>query len=189
MDDMEVDTSNAEHGDISPSASFTENHPESQHAVLVARMNDSSVSQLWPLRMELAGDNTETWRLLFTDIIQHLTAALADTDLCNIYIPPKTQPEAKRLIEHFNDTDLNQWQAGVQKGVKSGDWDDLIAHRTYNLASGDLLLKRNSGTSETSSAKYLQTRIKVRSPKSTQYNSNLYYLKGGKGPAFRRNVS
>lgn len=178
--EVNVPSSSSERDSISPSVSLT--IEPNKRELLAESLNKSSAKGFWSMRMDLAGDSTESWDDLFVDILSQLAIVLVDmnimsltkiladgTDLCNL-------AEAKRVINLFNDTDRNKWKAGVEKALNSKDWDDLIAHRTYNFALGDLLLRRNSDISGTSSAK--STRIKVRSPQSTHYTSNLYYLKG-----------
>jgi hypothetical protein len=191
MDDMEVDTfpSSAEHGYISPSASLIDNPTLNlqEREELVAKMDERSHNEHWAVRMAAEKDPGEL-QMLFGSILFRLTNALAGTSLRNICILFMKRSEAVRAVEY---SDLNELRHGVQLGLEHGDWDYLIAHRMYNFASGDLLLRQNSDTpSSAKSAKsYLHTRIKVCSPQSTQYTTILYYLKGGKGPAFRQNVS
>lgn len=39
--------------------------------------------------------------------------------------------EAEEIVGSFDEDELNEWKVGVQKGVREGDWTDLVARRTY----------------------------------------------------------
>lgn len=167
MDGMKVDTSPSAKYLLPPAYDCPKlDWPESQRAALIAKMNERSHIEGWPYRLEYAENdrNTEAWHCLSVDILSNLTRALADTNLRYICIPFMDVPEAERVAEHFDRVYFTDWQAGVWKGVKSAHWDDLIGHRTYYFAPVDLLLRRNSNTPETTSAKCVHTRIKVYSP-------------------------
>jgi hypothetical protein len=153
---------------LSPSVS--DDYPEldwqeSQRTALIKKMNMMSRALRWPHRLaSIESVDDEVW--LFADILVHLTEKLSKTDLHSKFIPPKQHEAAKEFFEMFNDTDFNRWLAGVQKAVHNDDWDDLIAHRTYIFASGDLVLSQNSDTSATIFKNYFHTRIEVRSPQN-----------------------
>jgi hypothetical protein len=166
LDAQPISTSSSD--DISPSVSYSKldwRGSESQRTALVKNMNMWSHVIGLPNRLPTI-ESVDVEIGFFANILDKLTVELSKTDLHSKFISPKQFEAAKKFIEKFNDTDLNGWRAGVQKAMRNGDWDDLIAHRTYIFASGDLVLSQNSDTSAAIFKNYFHTRIKVRSLQS-----------------------
>jgi hypothetical protein len=141
---------------LSPLASSTEKHPKLDlpQAQLTASNDEMKHFSYRQYREgqfdEGACDDTE-WRQLLPHVLVHLTSRLAETDVKASFISPRTLPQAKEIVEGFSEDEFKEWKDGLQKGVKTGDWADLIAHRTYFLQQIPGLLF-NCSDSEASSS-------------------------------------
>jgi hypothetical protein len=123
--------------------------PRSQLTLLNDEMKDLSRCQDWQIRideLEADGDDTK-WQHLFSHVLIHLASKLA-VDLKASIVPSQTLDQADEIVKSFSEDEFKEWKDGVQKGVKEGDWTDLIAHRTNVLHVVELLL--NFSGSETS---------------------------------------
>jgi len=69
-----------------------------------------------------------------------LTSELSKTDSKSTFLNSLHPSDAAQLINDFNDNELKEWEAGVEKGVKERDWTDLIAHRTYDFTLRDWMV-------------------------------------------------
>jgi hypothetical protein len=139
MDNMDVaPSSGLKRASMSPPpSSSTEKRPKvdlplAQLDALNDMMKNRSRRQMWQTRIENAGNDSQ-WRELFLDILMYLTDALAATDLKGSVIAPRISSQADEIVKGFTEKEEQEWKDGVRKGVKEGDWADLIAHRTSIL--------------------------------------------------------
>ena len=113
---------------------------QQEHKELVAKIDKLSRPWSWPNCVAMAEREKDAsqMRKVFAS---KLTTVLAGTSLRNICIPFMPLEEVLRVVEDSEITDLNEWHTGVQQGIQYRDWNRLIAHRTYNFALRDLLLR------------------------------------------------
>jgi hypothetical protein len=60
-----------------------------------------------------------------------LTRELAGTDMRNSVIAKLSLERADDIVKNFNKDQLEEWKVGLRNGVKSENWVDLVARRTY----------------------------------------------------------
>jgi hypothetical protein len=102
---------------------------------LTANMKLKS-DMFWRHLIETAEEDHEKWLQFQSHVLMSLTDELALTDLKSRIITPRTSAKSREIILAFNEKDSADWKAGMIKGVKEGDWADLIAHRTYYRTLG-----------------------------------------------------
>jgi len=71
------------------------------------------------------------WQMILSDILMHLTSELASTNMKNKVIANLTLHRANKIVESFDEDQLEEWKVGMQDAVKGNDWTNLIEHRTY----------------------------------------------------------
>ena len=90
----------------------------------------SYLGQSWHHTCVEAGDLLETppngGRYYPSSMIELTT----HPDLQGVTMP--VMLKAVEAVGKFNDDELEQWKNGVQKGLKEGDWADLVARCTYH---------------------------------------------------------
>jgi hypothetical protein len=87
----------------------------------------------WELR--ISGDDDSKWQVL-ADVFCDLTTVLATSGLKGSVIPPVSKNEAEDIVRGFTGEEFNEWKDGVNKGVREGDWGELIKHRMFHYTFG-----------------------------------------------------
>ena len=103
--------------------------PQDQmNAINAAMCRDSDISR-WPILLEIEGDNPENLRKLMLAVLMRLTLILSRNGF-NISV--LQVEEADTIVESFNESEYKEWEAGLRTGVKTGNWEHLVVHRTYH---------------------------------------------------------
>ena len=109
--------------------------PQSQLMALNDKMGQHSQRRGWQRQANDAGADISQWRTLSSDILIYLSNELAATDLKANVVTFLLPDQAVELLNGFSHDEFSAWMDGVQKGVKAGDWEDLIDHRAYHPAT------------------------------------------------------
>jgi hypothetical protein len=80
-----------------------------------------------------ADDNIASWRQVFLLVFGATTAALESTDLYPEMIKSTNNLQLLDIIESFSDDEVSEWKQLVRKGLKHGDWNGVVMHRTHHL--------------------------------------------------------
>ena len=124
MDQMDVDVPS-----ISASSSLEKLDPaELDLDGLNDCMKERCRISTWQYRVRLAEGDTSMWQQLFVEVLKCLTRALAATDAI---IATPSDDSADDIVKGFNKDEVEEWKAGVWRGVETDDWSGLITHRTY----------------------------------------------------------
>ncbi|KDR72943.1 hypothetical protein GALMADRAFT_252299 [Galerina marginata CBS 339.88] len=94
--------------------------PEDEMAILNDHMNAETD---WPA-LHQSGMNG----LMFKNILQHLTFELESTSLRYKVLPSLNAVEAKKTLASFSEAELEQWKAGVRRGIEEKNWASLVEH-------------------------------------------------------------
>jgi hypothetical protein len=97
------------------------------------KMNYISKKSLWKTIIDSAANDVSEWQFIFSTILMELVNQAATMDLKNSLIAIPSPSEAKEIVEGFDTKEFEEWKDGVLKGVKEGNWADLIQHRMYLL--------------------------------------------------------
>ena len=97
---------------------------------LAIKMRHHAHLQFWKLRVNTAVSISD-WQPLILVILIYLTRELSETDLKESIITSPSLGSAETLVSCFKDTELEEWKAGIKKGMNDDDWSDLITHRMY----------------------------------------------------------
>jgi hypothetical protein len=103
--------------------------PQAQLTALNKKMTNLSHRERWQTRINEARDDTSEWRDLSSSVLYFLTGQLARTDRKDSFIASSSSDDADEIVKGFTDDDLREWMAGVQQGLKHGNWEDLLEHR------------------------------------------------------------
>ena len=109
--------------------------PQPQLMALNDKMGRHSQRRGWQRQINDAGDDISKWHALSSDILIYLSNELAATDLKANVVTFLLPDQAVELLNGFSHDEFSAWMEGVQKGVKAGDWEDLIDHRAYHPAN------------------------------------------------------
>jgi hypothetical protein len=118
---------------------------DQQQAAINDGVSDIARCQRWQSQIDDAGDDS-AWRKFFSGVICMIT----NEELQAAIIPPQTKSQSIAITKGFSENELREWKDAVQKGVKEGNWTDLITHREYLIISEDWTAM-NYCDSETSS--------------------------------------
>jgi hypothetical protein len=135
--DMDPPTSSAgkwpslpPHTSFEPSAKRTKlDSPDDQLAKVNNQINRVSQVEFWPQQHATASSDSDMFSFM-SRILFILVRVLSTTDAKATTREELKESDADRLIENFTPEELKEWEAGVSKGLRTGDWTDLIAHRT-----------------------------------------------------------
>jgi len=118
----------------SPDPSLIEKRPKHDHqqGVINEKISDIARRQLWQRRIDNAGNDSE-WRDFLSDVI----LVIMNAELQVPIISPQTRPTSIVILKGFSENELREWKDAVRKGVKEGDWTDLLTHREYPITSED----------------------------------------------------
>jgi len=105
--------------------------PDAQLTALNHNMKGKSKSRKWQVFLKEAGDDNSLWLDLLSEILSHLTAELAFTNMKGSVIASPNFERADDIVKSFNKDELEQWKVGMRNGVEKNNWIELIAHRTY----------------------------------------------------------
>ena len=92
------------------------------------------VSNVFNPSFEKVADDQANLKMLSSYILAHLVQLLSTTSAKASTFQPLTAQQAQGVIDGFNDHELDEWKAGLQKGFQDNDWSGLIAHRTSQFA-------------------------------------------------------
>ena len=127
-DQMDVDVPAPSLESLSPSSSFEKLDLK---GVDLETLNVRMAEYCNELNLAMALQFPTNWQLLIVTILSWLTGELSETDIRQSIIVPVTVAGAKNLVKSFTDEELEEWKAGVRRGINSNNWNDLITHRTY----------------------------------------------------------
>jgi hypothetical protein len=84
----------------------------------------------WQLEALTNRADENAWRGVNVLFFQAITEELAATELKSKIIGIPQYKAAQSIVKGLNPKELEQWEAGVLSGVRTGDWQELIKHRT-----------------------------------------------------------
>ena len=110
---------------------------DSVQADLEATLNTISSVGKWSHLVQSADseDGEPVWQYIFERILVEITHTLASTNRKGEFINELTLTQAREILKGFSPEDIKIWRDGVRKGLKDGNWEDLIHHRacTYDI--------------------------------------------------------
>lgn len=141
MADMEVDIltalsspSDMKRPSMSPHPPYEKRHrPDSQQVEINERLTQHANNQAWAFLFDRAGIDLAKWRTFLAQVFFIITNV-------NIF-PPQTLNQSIAIVNSLSEKELEEWKGGVWKGLKEGDWTDLLA--LVILVSGDSTATRD----------------------------------------------
>jgi hypothetical protein len=97
-------------------------------------INDGMISTSNVFKQVVDVDDLQALKRVSSYILAHLVQLLSTTSAKASTFQPLTAQQAQGVIDGFNDHELDEWKAGLQKGFQDNDWSGLIAHRTSQFA-------------------------------------------------------
>jgi hypothetical protein len=85
-------------------------------------------SRLWTIPK--AEEDVDTWNELTTFVIIQLSFQLSSMSKRVLFSLCTDPSEAQRFTEDLKDDELKEWKEGVRMGMKEGNWEKLVMHRT-----------------------------------------------------------
>ena len=131
---MDIDPSSLKRTPVSPpSLSSSEKRLKydpmfAQQENINNNMNAKKSKMVWENRLQEAEDDESEWNELSTDILFYLSNILEKTGWKGV-IPHQSLLQAENIVAGLTGSSLEQWKEGVRKGVKVGNWEDLVHHR------------------------------------------------------------
>jgi hypothetical protein len=113
-----------------PASHTEERLGQRQSRELNEEMDQISLVEKWPARVDEIGDDDSQWPLLLESILFYLTDCLAATDLKDSVITNMNRSSARTFVKSLDNDMLEKWKAGVRSGVGEKDWSVLIPYRT-----------------------------------------------------------
>jgi hypothetical protein len=133
--DMDIDPDPFMSPSTSQSTPATSTEIDLSQAQLTAindKMNDNSEELAWKIIIERANDVSK-WQKVSSTILMELLDQATNMDLKDSFIAIPSPSKAEEIVEGFDTKEFEEWKDGVLKGVKEGNWADLIQHRMYLL--------------------------------------------------------
>jgi hypothetical protein len=108
--------------------------PEPQLTALNDKMKRMSDRKEWQVLINKAECDDSVWLALLSEVLMHLTGALASTNMKGRVITSPNFDGADEFVKCFNNEVFEEWKVGVREGVGNNDW-TLIAQRTTGFHS------------------------------------------------------
>lgn len=133
-DDMEVDMdvftalsslSRKKRSSMSPHPSSIEKRPklDAEQVAINDKISKIARRKYWQSQLDLVGGDSEC-REFFSDIVVIITSE----NLQGI-LPPQLAGQSSAITNNLSENELKEWKDGVRKGLKEGDWTELLSHR------------------------------------------------------------
>jgi hypothetical protein len=97
----------------------------------LSKLNDEMnfLSQLWTIPK--AEEDVDTWNKLTMVAVLQLSLQLSSfTSKRDLFSLPSGPSGAQSFMENLKDDELKEWKEGVRMGMKEGNWEKLVMHRT-----------------------------------------------------------
>src|ERR1700722_1459518 len=88
-------------------------------------MNNKSKKLAWNILIDRADNDASEWQLFSSNILM----VFVDQGL----IVTSSLSKADEFVQGFNTKEFEEWKDGVWKGVKGGNWADLLHYHMYLL--------------------------------------------------------
>jgi hypothetical protein len=113
-----------------PSPIEKRHKPDPQQVAINEKITEIAHRQHWQNQFDKAGNDSE-WRDFFPAVIVAITNRKISAIL------PQSEDDSIKITNSLSENELKEWKDGVRKGLKDGDWTDLINHREFPITSKD----------------------------------------------------